>query len=54
MIKKLKKWLQKPGNSRAKLAFLLEIKSSSNIDYWIKEESVPKWHHEKLKAIFEA
>lgn len=52
MLKKLKAWLKKPGNSKSKLAYLLGYKSSSTITNWLSRKSIPEYMTPQLKEIF--
>lgn len=53
MIRQLKAWLKKPGNSEAKLAFLLNYKSTSTIRNWLSRKSIPDYIKPQLKQIIE-
>lgn len=49
MLKRLKKWLSRPGNSNAKLAYLLNRKSGSTISNWLTRKSIPEYIIPQLK-----
>lgn len=51
MINQLKKWLNKPENSTAKLAYLLGYKSGSTISNWIARDSIPGHKTKELTRI---
>lgn len=51
MLKQLKNWLKKPGNSNAKLAYLLGYKSGSTITNWLARKSIPEYRYAELKRI---
>lgn len=49
MFKQLKKWLNKSGNSNAKLAYLLNYKSGSTVSNWIIRKKIPDYIIPQLK-----
>ena len=50
-LKKLKKWLKLPGNSKAKLAYLLEYETSTAISQWIVRNHIPKYQQAQVLEI---
>ncbi len=51
MLKKVEKWLKRPGNTYAKLAKLMGYKSRSAIYNWLKRGRIPKEIYPKLKEV---
>ena len=51
MIKRVNKWLNKPGNTHSKLAFLMNFKTTNTICFWQKNNCVPKKCEDRLKHI---
>lgn len=51
LITKLKKWLAKENNSRAKLAYLMGYESSVTITNWIKSKKIPRRETTRLANI---
>lgn len=41
-VSKLTAWLKQPGNTQAKLAYLLGYETSNVVTQWIKRERIPK------------
>ncbi len=52
MLKRLRAWLKKPGNSYQKLADLLGYKSKSTIYNWVVREQIPRKMYPQLKEVF--
>lgn len=50
LIKALRQWLQRPGNSHAKLAAKLGYRSSTTISKWLDRGSIPEYMHAPLSA----
>ena len=53
MIRRLKAWLKKSGNSYGKLAKLMGHKSRSTSYNWLKRNKIPKHAVAQLKEIFD-
>ncbi len=51
MIRRLKAWLKKSGNTYAKLAELLGFKSRSTVANWIARNEVPVKHRKRVKEV---
>jgi hypothetical protein len=51
MLRELKRWLKRPGNSNAKLAYLMGYKSGSTIANWVSRKSIPNHVLPQLKRI---
>jgi len=51
MLKELKAWLKRPGNTHAKLAYLLNYSSGATISNWISRKSIPVYVQPRLKKI---
>lgn len=41
-LSKLESWLKVPGNTKAKLAYLLGYKTSNAISVWISRQKIPR------------
>lgn len=52
MIRRLKAWLKKSGNTHSKLSELLGFSSRSVASNWIRRGSIPSKYHKKLKEVF--
>ena len=50
-VKKLEKWLKKPGNSKAKLATILGYGTSETISRWIERNRIPYHQQVRLSLI---
>jgi hypothetical protein len=51
MIKQLKAWLKRPGNSQIKIACNLGYKSSHTIRSWLIKGKIPGYIEPRLKDI---
>lgn len=51
MIKELKSWLKKPGNSSAKIAYLLGYRTGTTVSNWIYRNSIPEYIKPQLKNL---
>lgn len=51
LIKDLKRWLNKEGNSYAKAAILFGYKDGSAIRQWVTRESIPHYQVDRLKTL---
>lgn len=51
IILQLRKWLDKRGNSPAKLAIKLGYKTSNTIVMWLLRDRIPDWQIERVKKI---
>jgi ABC-type uncharacterized transport system ATPase subunit len=51
LVKSLKKWLKKAGNSYAKVAVLLGYEDSASIRQWIRRNSIPNYQKERVRQI---
>ena len=50
-IKMLKEWLEKPENTKVKLASALGYNSSTVVDQWLKRKRIPKHAQARLIKI---
>ncbi len=53
LVKQLKRWLKKPGNSYARVAVLLGYEDSASIRQWIRRNSIPRYQKERVKQIIQ-
>ena len=50
IIKDLKKWLERPENTKAKLAAFLGYSSSETISRWIERKRIPAHQQERVNS----
>lgn len=43
VFQKLEKWLGKPGNTKAKLAVILDYENTDAISQWVRRGRIPKY-----------
>lgn len=51
LVKSLKNWLKKPGNTFASVAVALGYRDSAPIRQWVRRESIPDYQAERLKQL---
>jgi hypothetical protein len=50
-ISDLKKWLKKPGNTKAKLAYLLQYETTQTIEKWILRGQIPFREQDRVSKL---
>lgn len=51
LVEELRKWLDKPGNSRVKIASLLKYKNTATIAQWLAKGKIPEREIERVEEI---